>query len=210
MGRERVLQKIKSQARGAIIAGSIFFIISAFLLFISFIVDEGIEVFLICFGFLFLCALAFLIFGIKNFAHPEKSSEIKANPRLLEQADELFSYIKYQDDFIILSDRIIANKKDIIRMAYLDEVYLIYISKSSHNFIPTSKLLIFATATGQFGISVYGRQERTIEQLINRIHPLCPNTRVGYTGGNLEYLEYMRNMYLQANKDAVITYNRFN
>lgn len=40
----------------------------------------------------------------------------------MEQADELFSDIIYQDEFVIYSYDIIANAKDITQMAAFDEI----------------------------------------------------------------------------------------
>ena len=101
---------------------------------------------------------------------------------------------------MMFSDRVIAKKKKITNCAYLEDVYLVYISKHSYNFIPAAKFLVVATATGQFTINIYGCKKQTIDDLISRIASVCPNVQFGYTREGLNHLNQMREQWKANNK----------
>lgn len=201
MGRERILKTIKRNSivwtvMGIVLLLLFLFVESAFIL--SGIASEddvlGAVLFFALIGIL---GGFFLYFGIRGLMHPEKTQALKKNPDLLRLADELFSHIVYEDDFIILSDRIIANKKNITQMAFTDEVFLIYVYKQTTNFITTTKQLILRTARGQLEINIYGRKEATINQLAARIAQNCQYARLGYSDEGLAYVKQMRQLWEQ-------------
>lgn len=205
MGSELVLKKIKKGAVCCIIWGVILTVLGAFLSFCFLVTGDSDEFWFLylVFAIAFVCGILLLNTGTKNIKHPEKSKTIKNNPDLLSQADELFINTKYEDKFIMLSDRVIANKKNITQMSYLDDVFLMYVHKTSYNFIPSSKEIYIETATGRIAINVYGRTKATMDELAGRICELCPNAGVGYTPENLQYLAYKREEYKQAQNNNV-------
>ena len=198
MGRQKVLQKIKNNSLAMTITGALFILVSGlivFFLLVSELKGDGISALILTFTCVGIIGIFMVFFGIRGLNHPEKTSAMKKNPDLLRQADELFAHVTYQDSFIILSDRIIANKKNITQMAFTDEVFLIYIYRHRTNFITTSKQLILQTARGHFEINIYGRKQSTIDELANRIARSCRYTRLGYTKENLKYVDQMRQLW---------------
>lgn len=198
MGRERILKKIKSSSIVFTVIGLVFLALFLFLELCMIVVGIRDNVGPILF-FALLGAIggAFLYFGIKGLKHPEQTQVLKKNPDLLQQADELFSHVVYEDDFVILSDRIIANKKNITQMAFTDEVFLIYVFRQTTNLITTTKQLILQTARGQMEINIYGRKKETINQLAERIAQNCQYARLGYSGEGLDYVKHMRELWAQ-------------
>lgn len=124
--------------------------------------------------------LVLAITGIVRRANPMKAHCFKRNPKLLEQADELFSDIIYQDKFIIYSNRIIANAKDITQMAAFDEIVNICESSTSYNFIKTDHKIVLVLPTYQVQISVYAKKRETIDDLKYGIMQRCPKLQPNY------------------------------
>lgn len=98
--------------------------------------DDGMGM-IILFGLFALLGIVFIIIGIRNIVRPEKTGYLKNNPQLLEMADQLYSHIIYEDQYVLISDKVLANKKQPTQMTWLWDVYLIYLHTTSTNFIPT-------------------------------------------------------------------------
>ncbi len=184
MGRDRVIKKIKSSSIALIVMGGIFcsfFSISTFVLFVG---DESKAGYIFAgyfFAGLALLMLPVIIIGISRCVNPMKARCLKKNPKLLEQADELFSDIIYQDKFIIYSNRIIANAKDLTQMAAFDEIERISENSSSYNGISTDHSIVLILPTYQIRISVYAKGKRTINELKLNIIQRCPRIMANYT-----------------------------
>ncbi len=197
-GSEILIQNIRSSATKQIIGGIIITILGALMILLAVIVDDTDATVIWVFALLLLViGIALLVSGSKNRSHPENAKVIRQNPALPNMADELFSDMIYEDKFVKISNRIIANQKNITQMTYTNEIFLIYVSKQSYNFVPTSKELIIETARGRLNINIYGRTKTTVNELANMICRLSPNTRVGYTNENLQYLAQMRQSYTE-------------
>lgn len=195
-GSEILLKKIKSDGTHQIIGGIIFAILGTFFTVIAAFDDEdAVAIVWIFAAVLLIAGILMAVFGIKKRSHPESAKILRKNPALMSMADELFSDMIYEDKFVKISNRIIANQKNITQMTYTNEIFLIYVSKQSYNFVPTSKELIIETARGRLNINIYGRTKNTVNELANMICRLSPNTRVGYTNENLQYLAQMRQSY---------------
>ncbi len=166
---------------------------------IAFIVDGSIGEYIVIMLIILALGLPMLIFGIRNLTNPMKHGMFKRNPYILEQVDNMAMNKRYEDKFIMLSDRCIANKKTFTEIAYLEDVFLVYIQKSSTNFIPTGKILMICTATGNIGINVYGVKKAIIDELASKISKVCPNARFGYNNEGLAYLKQMQQIYKNTN-----------
>ncbi|MDO4944489.1 MAG: hypothetical protein Q4E74_04710 [Ruminococcus sp.] len=196
MGSEILLKKIKSDGTKQIIGGIIIMLLGTlFTIIAAFDDEDDVAIVWIFAAVLLALGIILAVFGIKNRSHPENAKVIRKNPALLNMADELFADIIYEDKFVKISNRIIANQKDITQMTYTNEIFLMYISKESYNFVPTGKELILETARGRLALNIYGRTKNTVNELANMICRLSPNTRVGYTNENLQYLAQMRQSY---------------
>lgn len=199
MGREKVLKKIKNSGIWMTIFGALF---TGFTLLsiIAFAIDGSIAEYIFVMLFILALGVPMLIFGIRNLRNPMKHGMFKRNPFLLDQVDNMVANKIYEDKFIMLSDRCIANKKTITEIAYLEHVFLVYIQKQRTNFIPTGKILLICTATGNIGINIYGVKKATIDELASKISKVCPNARFGYNNEGLAYLNQMKQIYKNNNQ----------
>ena len=202
MGRELVFNKIIKSAVCFMITGGLFIIIGVFH-FVIFAFGSAfnnrnyllIEEWFIIILFL-LIGVLLLVFGSRSFANPMKNGIFKRKPHLLEQADNLMANKIYEDEYIIISDRCIASKKSITDISYLEDVYLVYISKRHFVFIPIERNLMVYTATGGFNVKLHSYSEMDINGLFSRISMACPNALLGYSNEGLAYLRQMREIYI--------------
>lgn len=206
MGRELVFKKIKNSGIVLTIIGALFTgfpLLSA----IAFAMDGTLGEYIVVMLIMFIPGVLMLIFGIRNLTNPMGNGMFKRNPHLLNQVDNMATNKRYEDKFIMLSDRCIANKKAFTEIAYLEDVFLVYIQKQSTNFIPTGKILYICTATGNIGINVYGCKKATIDELASKIAKVCPNARFGYNNEGLAYLKQMQQIY--KNNNGMINYRGY-
>ena len=206
MGREKVLKKIKNSGIWMTIFGGLF-VGFTLLSIIAFAVDGSIEEYIVVMLVVLALGIPMLIFGIRNLTNPMKHGMFKRTPNLLYQVDNMAANKCYEDKFIMISDRCIANKKAYNEIAYLEDVFLVYILKRRTNFIPTGKLLFISTATGDIGINIYGVKKATVDELADKIGKVCPNVRFGYNDEGLAYLRQMKQMY--KNNNGMIPYKGF-
>lgn len=175
MGRENILKKIKGKFVVTVVAGVLITLFAAFLIFcLALEGDVNIGLYIII---LVLAGLGIFVvaIGTRAIANPMNTPQLKTNPRLLEMADELFSDVKFEDKLIILSDRIIAGKRDLTQMAYFSEVLLIYEYTHTTNMITDTHKIKLETADYTAMIDVYACSEEVISGLINSLHRFCPN-----------------------------------
>ena len=88
MGREVVLANIRKRMIAMIVGGVILTLMGGFISFAAVVAGEYSVLILGLFAL--TPGVIFLIFGTSRRTHPEKSGIFKANPDLLQQADELF------------------------------------------------------------------------------------------------------------------------
>ena len=143
MGREVVFANIRKRMIAMIVGGVILTLMGGFISFAAVVAGEYSVLILGLFAL--TPGVIFLIFGTSRRTHPEKSGIFKANPDLLQQADELYANIQYQDDYIIVSDRVLANKKAPFQMCWREEAYGIYQHTASMNFISYTNEIIVCT-----------------------------------------------------------------
>ena len=130
--KEKILNKIRKEGRNLMIAGIVlavlFLGIVAILTFMFIMAginegfgeaaSEGVPVFilegiLLVFGMLGILMIAK---GRKKMKNPQDAKVLKANPDLLFMANELSQGLNYQDDYFLMSDRVVANKKNLYQM----------------------------------------------------------------------------------------------
>ena len=99
MGREAVFANIRKRMIAMIVGGVILTLMGGFISFAAVVAGEYSVLILGLFAL--TPGVIFLIFGTSRRTHPEKSGIFKANPDLLQQADELYANIQYQDDYRI-------------------------------------------------------------------------------------------------------------
>lgn len=194
MESEKLLKKIKRGGVTMAVIGGIMLGFSLISL-IAFAVDGSLSTYIIPIIIFIIISIPMLIFGIRNASNPMNSGLIKRNPYILHQVNNMASNILYQDKYIKLSDRCIANAKTPTEISYLEDVFLVYIQKQRTNFIPTGKILMICTANGDIGINVYGTKKANIDELASKIAKVCPNVRFGYNQEGLSYLNFMKEQY---------------
>ena len=192
MGREIVLANIRKRSIASLVGGALLTIMGGFICFAAVMAAEYSVLILGLFPL--IPGIAFLLHGLSRRMHPEKSGVFKRNPDLLQQADELFANIQYQDDFVIISDRVIANKKAPYQMCWRSEAYGIYQQTASMNFISYQNNIVVKNKykKNDLTISVYAKGKDTALRLIQLLSQCCPNARVGFTQETLAYVKEMQ------------------
>ncbi|MCR4625476.1 MAG: tetraspanin family protein [Lachnospiraceae bacterium] len=199
-GSELVLEKIHKSAHNGMVAGIIFMVlfgpISLFGIFMT--IRDGFHEYSIMFIF-FVALLALgiflFVFNKKKSNDPMSSSIIKRNPNILEMADELIENKVYQDQFLILSPRIIANATDITQISYTDEVFLVYVYIHRTNGVIDTKKLNLETAHGMMGFNIIRQKDDQINALMQNVLSHCRYSRAGYTPEGLAYANQMRELW---------------
>ncbi len=209
MGKEKILKVIKKGARNKVILGVILGIISAFMTLVLIAAaedDGGVWVGVVIFAALLVGCIVLTVFGVKELKDPMRASAIKKNPELLHMADELYANKTFEDDFIVLSDRIIANSKNPLEMAYTDEIFLIYVYTHKTNGITDQKQLKLENARGTIGVNIMLKKDNEVDALVQRVCENCKHARVGYTPEGLDYLKQMRELWKrdQASKHTTV------
>ena len=102
MGRDIVLAKIKKGGITAVVGGAVLMLIFGLITIgvMSDNADDGMGM-IILFGLFALLGIVFIIIGIRNIVRPEKTGYLKNNPQLLEMADQLYSHIIYEDQYVL-------------------------------------------------------------------------------------------------------------
>lgn len=192
VGKQIVRRYILQRAKFMIAGGIILSIVSGIAFYFRILkFPEGLKL-TILLGLFPVVGITLLVLGIVQSVNPFSAEEVKRNPEIFRQVEDLFGHEVYKDKFIVLSERVIGNADRILQMAYKDEVYLLYEYTQKVNGTTNSKLLKVETAVGTMQIDIMGAKEKEVEDLVNRICINCSYARVGHTEENLKYLEHMR------------------
>lgn len=195
-GREKIMEHIRKNSILCIVGGGALFILA--LGFGIYRAVNGIfsSFTILCFVSAPIC-LALMIAGIHDLAVPYKALIFRSKPDLLYMADEHFSTIIHQDEFLIVSERMISAVSDPTSTSYREEVFLIYLEKESVNLVPTNKSIIFETARRSFRIDVNNKSKETIDMIFQTASFYCPHAAIGHSKENLAYLENSRQIWRQ-------------
>lgn len=175
MYQEKIIKKLRKKNISMLVLGTVMLLLGAFLLF-CFIVDGDTNAGMyFIMGLFAVIGLVLIIQGIVYILDPTKNHILKANPRLLEMADDLFSNVKFEDKIIIMSDKVIASKRDLTQMAYFDEVLMIYEYTHTTNMVTDTHKVKLETADYTALIDVYAYKEDAIDGLIKMLFRMCPN-----------------------------------
>ena len=194
MGKELVKQYIIKRAKYYLLGGVIITVISVVLLYFR-LVKGGSISWLVLLSLFLLCGIVLGICGIIQSVNPFSAEEVKRNPELFQQIEELMGHETYKDKFIAVSERVIGNAERPLQMAYKDEVFLIYVYTQKLNGATNQKFLKVETAVGTIQIDIMGEKDNVVDELVQRICDNCRYAKVGYTPESLEYLEKMRQMW---------------
>lgn len=193
MGRELVLNKVKTKAMTYFVGGIIGTSLSVVIFVLMLLANMLSFAFWLCILIVFALSIGAVIGGAIVIASPESSPSLKNIPNILSNADSHFSSIRFQDDFILISDGYFSKKDDPITVTPLNEVVWIYISKSSFNGIPTAKEIVVKSAFREIKISIYTKKAEVYEKSMMALASVCPNAKIGYSMENLDYANNMSN-----------------
>ena len=195
MGRENYLKIVKKGGKVFIGLGIFICIVSIFMLLIFLVTDEAIQVApVIAFSIMLGFGILLFVLGA-DYKKGENSRYIKKHPYVLELADSLVNPV-FENDFIIISDKAISDKKNFRNIVALNNVLGIYEHIVRTNGIVTSHDIQLSSIDGrEYRINVFARKRETKDDLVLTISNYCPNARVGYSPENLEYIEAKRKEY---------------
>ena len=197
-GSQAVIAAVKKRQKPAMI---LFWILSGILIalgIMGFIIDNYVTV-AIMIIFLWIFLIPAIIFTVR-FCKPMKCKPLKNHPALLKQADWLFNNIIFQNDILVVSQNFFASRRDVSALVPTQEVLLVYKRTVTTNFT-TMYFIVVETVRETVSIQYLKKQEPMVEQGVQVIAPLCPHIRIGHTQENLTYLDYMRTMWEQTQKN---------
>lgn len=198
MARDYILNLVKQRAQLKMAGGTLLSVIAGIIVAFQvrqFQKDDG-SIFWASFGLIFLVAgVLAIIEGIRQSKDPMKAKELKQNPDLFRQAEDILNHEIYKDKYIALSERVIANASDYLQMAYRDEVFLVYLFTQKTNGVTTLRQLKLETARGTILIGLQKEKDNEIHEIIGRICENCWYARAGYTPEGLAYLKQMRELW---------------
>ena len=187
---EKIVKKVRKTALAPIILGGLMslFLIMLICIYI-FEKDWGAA---IGFTVILLIPLALTALGIIMIVKPGGK-----NDRLAEMAEDIDRGIIYQDDFIIVSQRVIGSVSAPQLMVFRDDVIACWLYSETTNGIPTAMRIEVYTANPNVSlhINVYGRKPQIIDGIMQKIQEFCPNARMGYTPENFKYVKEIQNEY---------------
>ena len=189
---EKIVKKVRKTAVAPIILGGLMslFLIMLICIYI-FEKDWGAA---IGFTVILLIPLALTALGIVMMAKPAGK-----NDRLAEMAEDIDRGIIYQDDFIIVSQRVIGSVSAPQLMVFRDDVIACWLYSETTDGIPTARRIEVYTANPNVSlhINVYGRKPQIIDGIMQKIQEFCPNARMGYTPENYKYVKEIQNEYMR-------------
>lgn len=195
MGRELLVKKLKSRGILSLVAG---ILVAIFSLFMAIIMFEEVVIAGLIFLALTAVGVGLAIHGF-DLTKGENSKFAKKTPNILELADDIYENKVYEDNFITISNKAIATKKNISSVTDLKDVLAIYEHIQRTNGIVTSHIVKLELRNGRtMVINVYARKRDTKDNLVLTISNYCPNAMVGYTGEMLDYLKKERKAYKES------------
>ena len=199
-GSEEVIRKVKRKRLPLLILFGVFSGILLAVGIIGLIIENYVMVAVTIF-FLLPFLIPWIVTLIQ-YLNPRKCNPIKRNPQILEQADYLFSHIAYQNEFIVACPEYFAIKTDISRVFAMNEVLQIYKRIVNTNYGTTYSLVV-ETVREPFSVVFPKSFNDIVDQSVQVIAPYCPYVKLGYGKENQNYVEYMRTMWAEAQKQGM-------
>lgn len=198
MGREKFLKSLNKIGNIFIGLGIFIGLISIFMILIF--ITDGFSMPIFMFLIMLVFAIIFFVKGL-DYKKGENSKYVQKYPNVLELADSLDNIV-FENDFIIISDKAIADKKNYRNIIALNDVLAIYEHITRTNGIVTAHTVQLSSIDGRdFQINVYARKRDTKDDLLLTISNYCTNARVGYSPENMSYVNEKRKEYkMQNNK----------
>jgi len=194
MGREEYLEKIRKRGNLLTVLGLVLLVGGLLIIVVSIAANwsPGFAVFSF---FAVILGIIFLI-GSGQYRHGENAKRVRMWDNILDLADDLRNNPVYEDDYIIVSEKAICAKKDILKLAAREDVLGVYENITKARFVTTDHNVNLLIRDGrQFQINVYAKKKNVVEDLILNIAHYCPNCKVGYSPDTLRYVSQERKAY---------------
>ena len=192
MGREKFLKSLNKIGNTFIGLGIFIGLISIFMILIF--ITDGFSMPIFMFLIMLVFAIIFFVKGL-DYKKGENSKYVQKYPNVLELADSLDNIV-FENDFIIISDKAIADKKNYRNIIALNDVLAIYEHITRTNGIVTAHTVQLCAIDGRdLQINVYARKRETKDDLVLTISNYCPNAKVGYSPETREYVNEKRKAY---------------
>ena len=160
MGREQYLKSYKKKGIVFLALGILIELIGVLMLLVA--VTKMMETTAIIMSALIVIIGAGMSYLGFEFVRGEKCRFIKAEN--LELADDLLATKRYEDKFVIISEKAIALKKDITKIAAIADVLGIYEQIDKQNGITVSHVIKLELRNGMsLDVNVYARKKDTKE-----------------------------------------------
>lgn len=196
MGREKFLKSLNKIGNTFIGLGIFIGLISIFMILIF--ITDGFSMPIFMFLIMLVFAIIFFVKGL-DYKKGENSKYVQKYPNVLELADSLDNIV-FENDFIIISDKAIADKKNYRNIIALNDVLAIYEHITRTNGIVTAHTVQLSSIDGRdLQINVYARKRDTKDDLLLTISNYCPNARIGYSPENMSYVNEKRKEYKTQN-----------
>lgn len=197
MGKDIIIKEISKQAKVMLGAGILGFLVFGGYALFNIMNGNYSSLTILCAVCSLICIVC-IIMGIVVLIHPEKSFAIRSNPEIFDMAEEHFSNIRFKNNYITLSDRMISASDNPASVSYMNEVFWVYIERHKTNFVTTSKNLVFETARGRYQINIMNVSDNDIEyNIIRYFTEHCPYAAIGYSNDNMAYRDRMKNEWKQ-------------
>ena len=185
MGREKFLKQLSKIGNTFIGLGIFAGLISLFMTLIF--ITDGFSMPLLIFLILLVIAIIIIVKGV-DYKKGENSKYVKKYPNLLELADSLDNPV-FENDFVVISNKAIADKKNYRNIVALEDVLAIYEHITRTNGIVTAHTVQLCAIDGRdLQINVYARKRETKDDLVLTISNYCTNAKVGYSPETREYV----------------------
>ena len=195
-GSEAIRNLIKKKYRVSTITFGVISLILLILAVVGMIIDNWV-MFVVCMIFLLPFLVPFIIFLMK-YLYPAKRA-MKKNPQLMQQADQLFREMNFQNDIVLSSPKYFALKSDLTKVTAKDEVLQLYKRVVNTNY-GTSYYLVIETVRGTVQVLYPRAFDQAVDEAVMAVGPGCPYARLGFGDENTKYVEYMRTMWQETQK----------
>ncbi len=201
MGRKKIISQIKKRLTAAYAAVVLFLIFTAFLTLCMIAAKDLSLLPLVLLPF--AAAVGFIIMILTWTNNPEKyCPHVKRDPKLMEKAEALFNKVIYEDKYIIVSDYVIASKKNLFQMVYRNEVVAICPGAHYRDNLTTADSAVLYSVSGTTYIYTRGIRNKDLPELYRKINELCPLSKL-LTYFDRGYIENAMTRYCELKSNGI-------
>lgn len=204
MDEKQLVKILKKRCLRLMIFGSIFMLLAAVILFFIIVGSDEFDqftLFVVCVALVFATLGGVFIAVGLQYTHGVNSKFVRKREHLLEYLYSLKENPIYEDNYVVISEKAVAGKKNLIEAVCVDDVLMVneYVYKT--NGITSAHTVDLWLRNGKkLQINVYGKKQEVIQNLIAIIHKYCMNSLPGYNKENLDYVRKEQKKYKELHK----------